>query len=276
MEDVLLAPHERRAAARAPRRAGARDRARLVRHGVHQVGDARTRRGRARRQSLHGEGLPLRRARRRSADVAAGRGDAREVGDHLTLEGARVAAARRSCAGFAWTGGGRGTIRAVDVSGDGGRTWSTAALGARRRHLPGRGSARRSGPARTVAVARATDDSGDVQPLAAAVNTGGYGNNSIHRVRVLRSVALPLGGLAAGALCSPRRCRRSSQVRRSSPFTPRGCRRARGARSPSAHASSADSAQLIAQRPRTRRRGRRRSCRWRSGASRSRPPSTTR
>ena len=33
-------------------------------------------------------------------------------------------------------------------------------------------------------MARATDDAGEVQPLEAQVNASGYGNNSIHRVRV--------------------------------------------------------------------------------------------
>jgi hypothetical protein len=33
-------------------------------------------------------------------------------------------------------------------------------------------------------LARATDNAGQVQPLDAKANTGGYGNNSIHRVVV--------------------------------------------------------------------------------------------
>ena len=33
-------------------------------------------------------------------------------------------------------------------------------------------------------LARATDDAGETQPAQAAVNVGGYGNNSIHGVAV--------------------------------------------------------------------------------------------
>jgi hypothetical protein len=102
-------------------------------------------------------------------------------------EGARVAGGQAIVRGFAWTGGGRGTIRAVDVSGDGGRTWLTAALEGAPTPYAWRGFRAqvpvRAGEGANV-MARATDDSGAVQPLEAAVNAGGYGNNSIHRVGV--------------------------------------------------------------------------------------------
>jgi len=102
-------------------------------------------------------------------------------------DGARVVAGQVIVRGFAWTGGGRGTIRAVDVSGDGGRTWSTAALEGAKAPFAWRGfrAQVRVGAGKDPSVmARATDDAGDVQPLEAAVNASGYGNNSIHRVRV--------------------------------------------------------------------------------------------
>jgi DMSO/TMAO reductase YedYZ molybdopterin-dependent catalytic subunit len=102
-------------------------------------------------------------------------------------EDARVAAGQAVVRGFAWTGGGRGTIRAVDVSGDGGRTWSTAALEGAQAPFAWQGfraQVRVRPGADAGVMARATDDSGEVQPLEAQVNASGYGNNSIHRVRV--------------------------------------------------------------------------------------------
>lgn len=102
------------------------------------------------------------------------------------LAGARVRAGRLAVRGQAWSGRGSGGIRGVDVSADGGRTWRAARLlGAER---PGawrtweadvdvaRGDA--------VLMARATDASGGVQPLQAALNPGGFGNNSVHRVAI--------------------------------------------------------------------------------------------
>ena len=38
-------------------------------------------------------------------------------------------------------------------------------------------------PARLTLMARATDNAGEMQPLAARANGAGYGNNSIHEVR---------------------------------------------------------------------------------------------
>ncbi len=86
--------------------------------------------------------------------------------------------------GQAWSGA--ADVRSVDVSTDGGHTWQPARL---------QGSARRgawrsweaatelnSGPA--VLMARATDSAGVTQPMQATPNSGGYANNSIHRVPV--------------------------------------------------------------------------------------------
>jgi hypothetical protein len=39
-------------------------------------------------------------------------------------------------------------------------------------------------PGRVTIMARATDGAGEVQPLEAKANTGGYGNNSIQAVTV--------------------------------------------------------------------------------------------
>ena len=100
------------------------------------------------------------------------------------LAGQRVSAGRLTVRGQAWTGA--GTVRAVDVSVDGGGTWGAARL----IDTPQRGAWRtweadvtvRSGAA--LILARATDDSGAAQPMQAAPNPGGYGNNSIHQVPI--------------------------------------------------------------------------------------------
>ena len=86
--------------------------------------------------------------------------------------------------GLAWAG--PPGVRAVEVSVDGGGTWRPAALTGEAR--PG---AWRTWEAQVTAragdltlLARATDGAGDVQPVAARANAGGYGNNSLHAVTV--------------------------------------------------------------------------------------------
>lgn len=86
--------------------------------------------------------------------------------------------------GLAWSG--RGKIRKVEVSADGGESWAEAALGEpvlskalTRFRIPWRWA---GGPA--VLLSRATDETGAVQPtrgtwLAKYGNGGGYHNNSI-------------------------------------------------------------------------------------------------
>jgi DMSO/TMAO reductase YedYZ molybdopterin-dependent catalytic subunit len=126
----------------------------------------------------------LHNAPRRAADAAV---DLVRVKSLITgpLEGASVRRGLLHVRGFAW--GGAGVVAAIEVSRDGGRTWS---LG----HLLGDGhdgawkaweawvELRRTG--RAVIAARAVDAAGAVQPLRATFNTGGYGNNSVHRVTV--------------------------------------------------------------------------------------------
>ncbi|HXE57237.1 MAG TPA: sulfite oxidase [Gemmatimonadales bacterium] len=87
--------------------------------------------------------------------------------------------------GTAWSGA--GAVSAVAVSTDDGRSWADAELGLalspysatpwRLRWCP-------PAPGEYVLVARATDEAGHVQPLAPMWNQQGYGNNSVHRVRV--------------------------------------------------------------------------------------------
>jgi sulfite oxidase len=100
-------------------------------------------------------------------------------------EGERVRAGRLSVKGQAWTGA-SGAIRAVDVSTDEGRTWRSARLAERQHRGAWRSwEATIDLPAGSSTImARATDSLGAVQPPAAPVNPGGYGNNSIHRVLV--------------------------------------------------------------------------------------------
>jgi len=100
------------------------------------------------------------------------------------LAGQRVSAGRLTVHGQAWTGS--GIIRAVDVSVDGGRTWSAARLAGTVQ--PGAWRTWdadvvvQRGPA--LILARATDDTGVAQPMQATQNPGGYGNNSIHQVPI--------------------------------------------------------------------------------------------
>jgi hypothetical protein len=87
--------------------------------------------------------------------------------------------------GHAWSG--HVPVAKLEVSGDGGQSWRTAALGA----LPGRFAWRRfelsfDDPVRGAVelVARATDADGRAQPLNSVPwNPRGYCNNLCHRVR---------------------------------------------------------------------------------------------
>ena len=101
-------------------------------------------------------------------------------------EGARVRGARLVAKGQAWSGAGSGGISRVDVSSDGGRTWRAARLVGPNQQGAWRGweaDVELTGTGSHSLMARATDRRGAVQPTAAAVNPGGYGNNSIHEVR---------------------------------------------------------------------------------------------
>lgn len=88
--------------------------------------------------------------------------------------------------GKAWTSLESGGIRGVEVSVDGGATWRPAELtgddiaGAWR----GWRASVTLSSGQHMLMACATDKQGNVQPMRAAPNGGGYGNNSIHQVRV--------------------------------------------------------------------------------------------
>ena len=101
------------------------------------------------------------------------------------LEGEVIARGQLAARGFAWAG--RPGLKSVAVSSDGGVSWRDARLTGEAhpgawRSWEAHMDARVAGE--LTLLARATDGAGEVQPLAARGNAGGYGNNSIHRVTV--------------------------------------------------------------------------------------------
>ena len=87
--------------------------------------------------------------------------------------------------GFAWAG--PAGVRLVEVSMDGGKSWSPAGFMGDMARGAWRAWATEFEvvpPARLTLMARATDGAGEVQPAQAPPNAGGYGNNSIHKVTV--------------------------------------------------------------------------------------------
>ena len=87
--------------------------------------------------------------------------------------------------GFAWAG--PAGVRLVEVSSDGGRSWRPAGFMGENAVMAWRAWATEievTPPARLMVMVRATDNDGETQPIAARPNAGGYGNNSIHVVKV--------------------------------------------------------------------------------------------
>ena len=87
--------------------------------------------------------------------------------------------------GAAWAG--PAGLRLVEVSIDRGETWRPA--GFMGENSPGSWRLWATEidvkpPARVTILARATDQSGNVQPMEPEINGGGYGNNAIHKVSV--------------------------------------------------------------------------------------------
>ena len=88
--------------------------------------------------------------------------------------------------GVAWSGD-KGPITAVDISTDGGRTWKPAELGSDKSQFGWRQWRFAFRPDRESyynVLARATDASGDKQPLTQEWNPSGYGWNVVQRVGV--------------------------------------------------------------------------------------------
>jgi DMSO/TMAO reductase YedYZ molybdopterin-dependent catalytic subunit len=101
------------------------------------------------------------------------------------LDGDQVKAAATRVTGVAWTGA--GSVSQVEISSDSGQNWQQARFTSDAR--PGTWrlweadvDIRSGGEQRLRA--RATDSAGQTQPGRAAPNPAGYGNNSIHEVRV--------------------------------------------------------------------------------------------
>jgi DMSO/TMAO reductase YedYZ molybdopterin-dependent catalytic subunit len=87
--------------------------------------------------------------------------------------------------GRAWSG--LAPVERVEVSADGGATWSDAALGSQASPWAWRSWEWEwdpAGPGTYELCSRATDAAGNTQPLEAPWNLGGYANNEVHRVTV--------------------------------------------------------------------------------------------
>jgi DMSO/TMAO reductase YedYZ molybdopterin-dependent catalytic subunit len=87
--------------------------------------------------------------------------------------------------GRAWSGWGR--IIRVDMSVDGGSTWSKALLGDAPGPYAWLGWSHEwdAEPGQYVLCSRATDETGRTQPVAPVWNVGGYANNEVQRVPVV-------------------------------------------------------------------------------------------
>ncbi len=101
------------------------------------------------------------------------------------LDGAELPFGKVQVAGRAWSG--RGGIRRVELSVDGGESWQEADV-----HIPPSPYAparwsfgwRPDQPGAYVLAVRATDMNGEAQPLDSRWNAYGYGNNVVQRIRV--------------------------------------------------------------------------------------------
>lgn len=102
------------------------------------------------------------------------------------VEGDSFSAGPIEVRGSAWSG--NGEIEEVELSGDGGDSWQVA-------HMVPRKTAGRFAAVGwattldvvagdTVVMSRATDSSGDIQPLWPRWNRNGYANNVVHRVNI--------------------------------------------------------------------------------------------
>jgi len=102
------------------------------------------------------------------------------------VEGEGVAAGSIEVRGSAWSG--NGELNSVEVSIDDGESWVPADL--IQRETGGRWAAIQWSaavevePGQVTVMARASDSSGDSQPLEPRSNRGGFANNMVHRVDV--------------------------------------------------------------------------------------------
>jgi len=130
------------------------------------------------RQEADDEGVPLNRMAPRSLMVPPG------IPDFFT-RARTLTPGECVLEGRAWSG--TAAITAVEVSTDGGRTWSAARLDSAPDHIgtwQGWRFAWAATPGDHELCCRATDATGDQQPLEIPWNVGGYANNAVHRVPV--------------------------------------------------------------------------------------------
>ena len=135
-------------------------------------------RGYRMRQTPDEQGEALSRMVPRSLMVPPG------IPDFATRE-RRLQAGPSTVRGRAWSG--YGPIERVEVSADGGRSWSDARLdpqASRWSWCSWEWDWEPRDPGAYELCCRAADDAGNVQPLEAPWNLGGYANNEVHRVAV--------------------------------------------------------------------------------------------
>ena len=129
------------------------------------------------RQAEDEEGEPLQRMQPRSLLVPPG------IPEFFTRE-RTVRAGEVQLEGRAWSG--HAPVAAVEVSDDGGATWSDAELEPAGEPWAWRGFTYRweAKPGEYVLCSRTRDEAGNEQPVEPPWNLGGYANNAVQRVQV--------------------------------------------------------------------------------------------
>jgi DMSO/TMAO reductase YedYZ molybdopterin-dependent catalytic subunit len=130
------------------------------------------------RQTEDEEGEPLQRMQPRSLLVPPG------IPEFFTRE-RTVRAGEVQLEGRAWSG--HAPVAAVEVSDDGGATWSDAELEPAGEPWAWRGFTYRweAKPGEYVLCSRTRDEAGNEQPVEPPWNLGGYANNAVQMVRVV-------------------------------------------------------------------------------------------
>jgi len=129
-------------------------------------------------QSADGSGDPVTLIRARALMIPPG------IPDYMTRD-RLVAVGAVTLTGKAWAG--RSRVSRVEVSVDGGSTWSEARLGAAASPYAWSNwtFVWNAVPGECELNVRASDADGNVQPMEQEWNFGGYGNNGVQRVRVI-------------------------------------------------------------------------------------------